>query len=47
MDVLTDLQQDFLYFTAKIGFHLWELDWKREKLDLSISSEDILGKSII
>ncbi|MFR3959861.1 MAG: hypothetical protein ACLTZB_00680 [Streptococcus salivarius] len=25
---LTDLQRDFLYFTAKIGFHLWELDWK-------------------
>ena len=24
---LTDLQRDFLYFTAKIGFHLWELDW--------------------
>ena len=31
---LTDLQRDFLYFTAKIGFHLWELDWKKEEIRL-------------
>ena len=37
---LTDLQRDFLYFTAKIGFHLWELDWKREEIRL----KDIFGK---
>lgn len=39
---LTDLQRDFLYFTAKIGFHLWELDWKREEIRLKyLIYEDI------
>ena len=42
---LTDLQRDFLYFTAKIGFHLWELDWKREEIRLKyLIYEDIFGK---
>ena len=42
---LTDLQRDFLYFTAKIGFHLWELDWKKEKIRLKyLIYEDIFGK---
>ena len=42
---LTDLQQDFLYFTAKIGFHLWELDWKKEEIRLKyLIYEDIFGK---
>ena len=45
---LTDLQRDFLYFTAKIGFHLWELDLKREEIRLKyLIYEDIFGKSII
>lgn len=45
---LTGLQRDFLYFTAKVGFHLWELDWKREEIRLKyLIYEDILGKSII
>ena len=42
---LTDLQRDFLYFTAKIGFHLWELDWKREEIRLKyLIYEDIFGR---
>ena len=42
---LTDLQRDFLYFTAKIGFHLWELDWKKEEIRLKyLIYEDIFGK---
>ncbi|WP_289092564.1 competence protein CoiA family protein [uncultured Streptococcus sp.] len=42
---LTGLQRDFLYFTAKIGFHLWELDWKREEIRLKyLIYEDIFGK---
>lgn len=42
---LTDLQRDFLCFTAKIGFHLWELDWKREEIRLKyLIYEDIFGK---
>ncbi len=42
---LTDLQRDFLYFTAKIGFHLWELDWKREEIRLKyLIYEDIFWK---
>ena len=42
---LTDLQRDFLYFTDKIGFHLWELDWKREEIRLKyLIYEDIFGK---
>ena len=42
---LTDLQRDFFYFTAKIGFHLWELDWKREEIRLKyLIYEDIFGK---
>ena len=42
---LTDLQRDFLYFTAKIGFHLWELDWKREEIRLKyLIYEDLFGK---
>ena len=42
---LTDLQRDFLYFTANIGFHLWELDWKKEEIRLKyLIYEDIFGK---
>ena len=42
---LTDLQRDFLYFTAKIGFHLWELDWKKEEIRLKyLIYEDIFGR---
>ena len=42
---LTGLQRDFLYFTAKVGFHLWELDWKREEIRLKyLIYEDIFGK---
>ena len=42
---LTDLQRDFFYFTAKIGFHLWELDWKKEEIRLKyLIYEDIFGK---
>ena len=42
---LTDLQRDFLYFSAKIGFHLWELDWKKEEIRLKyLIYEDIFGK---
>ena len=42
---LTNLQRDFLYFTAKIGFHLWELDWKKEEIRLKyLIYEDIFGK---
>ena len=42
---LTDLQRDFLYFTAKIGFHLWELDWKKEEIRLKyLIYDDIFGK---
>ena len=42
---LTGLQRDFLCFTAKIGFHLWELDWKREEIRLKyLIYEDIFGK---
>ena len=42
---LIGLQRDFLYFTAKIGFHLWELDWKREEIRLKyLIYEDIFGK---
>ena len=42
---LTGLQRDYLYFTAKIGFHLWELDWKREEIRLKyLIYEDIFGK---
>ena len=42
---LTGLQRDFLYFTAKIGFHLWELDWKREEIRLKyLIYEDIFGR---
>ena len=42
---LTDLQRDFLYFTTKIGFHLWELDWEREEIRLKyLIYEDIFGR---
>ena len=42
---LIGLQRDFLYFTAKVGFHLWELDWKREEIRLKyLIYEDIFGK---
>ena len=42
---LTDLQRDFLYFAAKIGFHLWELDWKKEEIRLKyLIYEDIFGR---
>ena len=42
---LTDLQRGFLYFTANIGFHLWELDWKKEEIRLKyLIYEDIFGK---
>ena len=42
---LTDLQRDFLYFSAKIGFHLWELDWKKEEIRLKyLIYEDIFGR---
>ena len=41
---LIGLQRDFLYFTAKVGFHLWELDWKREEIRLKyLIYEDIFG----
>ena len=31
---LTKLQKDFLYFSQNMGFHLWELDEKKQELRL-------------
>lgn len=42
---LSHLQRDFLYFTAQIGFHLWELDLEARKIRLKyLIYEDIFGR---
>ena len=42
---LTQLQRDFLYFSNNIGFHIWELDHKRQVLRLKyLLHQDLKGK---
>ena len=43
---LTQLQRDFLYFSHNMGFHLWELDHKRQVLRLKyLLHQDLKGKT--
>ena len=42
---LTKLQRDFLYFSNNMGFHLWELDHKKQVLRLKyLLHQDLKGK---
>ena len=42
---LTKLQKDFLYFSNNMGFHLWELDHKKQVLRLKyLLHQDLKGK---
>ena len=42
---LTKLQRDFLYFSHNMGFHLWELDHKKQVLRLKyLLHQDLKGK---
>ncbi len=42
---LTSLQKDFLYFSANMGFHLWELDLEKKELRLRyLIHEDLHGR---
>ena len=42
---LSKLQRDFLYFSNNMGFHLWELDHKRQVLRLKyLLHQDLKGK---
>lgn len=42
---LTKLQRDFLYFSNNMGFHLWELDHKKQVLRLKYPlHQDLKGK---
>lgn len=42
---LTQLQRDFLYFSNNMGFHIWELDHKRQVLRLKyLLHQDLKGK---
>ena len=43
---LTKLQKDFLYFSQNMGFHLWELDEKKQELRLKyLIHEDLHGRA--
>lgn len=43
---LTRLQKDFLYFSQNMGFHLWELDEKKQELRLKyLIHEDLHGRA--
>lgn len=42
---LSKLQRHFLYFSRNRGFHLWELDWKRQVLRLKyLIHQDLRGR---
>ena len=42
---LTKLQRDFLYFSNNMGFHIWELDHKKQVLRLKyLLHQDLKGK---
>ena len=42
---LTQLQRDFLYFSNNMGFHIWELDHKKQVLRLKyLLHQDLKGK---
>ena len=44
-DRLTKLQRDFLYFSNNMGFHIWELDHKKQVLRLKyLLHQDLKGK---
>ena len=44
-DRLTQLQRDFLYFSNNMGFHIWELDHKKQVLRLKyLLHQDLKGK---